>query len=316
MVLDSDKYFLISLVFSFLFTSVITMYFAINHQQKVDEQILSNKIHMINTTNKGVEKDFKKNYHKNKSKLGRFDYYNQEFNTNPSFIEWNKLANYIYGKYNNYDAFIIIINKDNLILTSNALAFMLEGLDKPIIFTDGNNVFASLLLSSQTKIPEVMISSNNKLYRAVRRDDEPLNNNNCLSINYNQKINIKKLYNLVIPTLKVLPGMDESYINSFVNDENINGIIIELLGNVTNDNFLKVMNQLTEKGIVIVCIPQNKISIDIRLIEVGCLNGGNISIETAYIKLAFLLSNVSERKLIGKLMETNFRGELELLTNN
>jgi hypothetical protein len=46
------------------------------------------------------------------------------------------------------------------------------------------------------------------------------------------------------------------------------------------------------------------------------LNGGNISIETAYIKLAFLLSNVSERKLIGKLMETNFRGELELLTNN
>lgn len=316
MVLDSDKCFLIGLVFSFLFISVITMYFAINHQQKIDEQILSSKIHMVNTTNKGVEKDFKKNYDKNKSKLGRFDYYNKELNRNPSFIEWNNLANYIYGKYNNYNAFIIIINKDNLILTSNALAFMLEGLDKPIIFTDGNNVFSSLLLASQTKIPEVMISSNNKLYRAVRSDDEPLNNNNCLSINYNQKINIKQLSNLVIPTLKVFSGMDESYMNSFVNNENINGIVIELLGNGTNNNFLKIINELTEKGVVIVCIPQNKISVDIRLIEAGCLNGGNISIETAYIKLAFLLSNVSERKLIGKLMETNFRGELELLTNN
>ena len=312
MVLDSDKSFLVILVFSALIIGAITMYFAVNHQQNIDNQILSGTIHMLNTTKDGVEPTFKENYDKNKIKLGRFDYNHNMLSDNPTFGEWNNLAKYIYDRYYDYNAFII------------------EGLDKPIIFTDGNNVFSSVLLASQTKIPEVMISSNNKLFRAVRSlqygfnnfsstNYYPLSNENSLKVQYNQQPALKYINNLVIPIIKVFPGIDDNYMNSFMNNKNIHGIVLELkgtgLGPINNDMINSIRN-ITKKGIVIVCVPESKVytgnGIDIRLVEAGCLDGGNITTETAYIKLAFLLSQSPERKLIGKLMEINFRGEIDV----
>jgi L-asparaginase len=333
MVLNTDQRFLCILVFSALIIGTITIYVAVNHQQNIDEQILSGAIHMLNTTDYGVEPTFTQNYNKNKYKVGRFDYvenYNGLSSSNSSFNEWNNLVNYIYQKYYQYNAFIIIINTDTLLYTSVALSFMLEGLDKPIIFTDNQHVFSTLLLASQTKIPEVMISSNNSLFRAVRTqyygnnnfsspNYYPLTHKNCLANNINELPKIKYLNsNLTIPLIKIFPGIDGRYMESFINNDKIHGIVIELWGDGSsplNIGFIKAINELTKKGVIILCIPHNKLftgnNIDITLLEAGCLNGGNITLETAYIKLAFLLSNVSERKLIGKLMDINFRGELD-----
>ena len=77
---------------------------------------------------------------------------------------------------------MIIVNNDILLYTSIALSFIIEGLDKPIIFTNGDNVFASLLSASQTKIPEVMIYSNNKLFRAVKSVYYGFNNFSSLTL--------------------------------------------------------------------------------------------------------------------------------------
>ena len=330
MVLDSDKSFLVILVFSALIIGAITMYFAVNHQQNIDNQILSGTIHMLNTTKDGVEPTFKENYDKNKIKLGRFDYNHNILSDNPNFLEWNNLAKYIYDRYYNYNAFIIIVDTDILLYTSIALSFIIEGLDKPIIFTDGNNVFSSVLLASQTKIPEVMISSNDKLFRAVRSlhygfnnfssvNYYPLSNENSLKVQYNQQVTLKYINNIVIPVIKIFPGIDQNYMNSIMNNKNIHGIILELKGKglgPINKDVLTSIRDMTKKGIVIVCIPESKVytgnGIDIRLVEAGCLDGGNITTETAYIKLAFLLSQSPERKLIGKLMEINFRGEIDV----
>lgn len=330
MVLDSDKSFLVILVFSALIIGAITMYFAVNHQQNIDNQILSGVIHMLNTTKDGVEPTFKENYDKNKIKLGRFDYNHNMLSDNPTFWEWNNLAKYIYDRYYDYNAFIIIVDSDILLYTSIALSFIIEGLDKPIIFTDGNNVFSSVLLASQTKIPEVMISSNDKLFRAVRSlhygfnnfssvNYYPLSNENSLKVQYNQQPALKYINNLVIPVIKVFPGIDDNYMNSFMNNKNIHGIVLELKGTglgPINKDVLNTIRNMTKKGIVIICVPESKVytgnGIDIRLVEAGCLDGGNITTETAYIKLAFLLSQSPERKLIGKLMEINFRGEIDV----
>ena len=273
----------------------------------------------------------KENYEKNKHKVGKFDYnsnINNISSVNSSFSDWNILSKYIQNIYNNYDAFIIIINSDTLLYSSAALAFIIESLDKPIIFTDGNNVFSSLLLTSRTKIPEVMISSNNNLYRGVKSENyeyngfyspnySSLTEKNCLVNNKSEQPKINFLSeNLVIPIIKVFPGIDENYMKTFINNDNINGIIIELWKHGTspmNIGFLKSIKELTEKGIIIVCTTDVKSytdNIDIRLLEAGCLYGGNITIYTAYIKLSFLLSNIQDKKIIGKLLEINFRGEL------
>lgn len=330
MILDSDKSFLVILVFSALIVGTITIYCAINHQQNIDNQIVSGTIHMLNTTNDGVEPTFKEEYNKNKTKVGRFDYVHNTLSDNPSFLEWNNLAKYIYDRYYDYNAFIIIVNTDILLYTSIALSFIMEGLTKPIMFTDGDNVFTSLLSASQTKIPEVMISSNNNLFRAVKSiyyglnnfsspNYYPLTNTNCLQIQDNHYPILKYINNVAIPIIKVFPGIDQNYINSVLNTGNIHGIIIELKGNIAgliNKDILQTIKNITTKGIV-VCVSESKLNtnndLDIRLINAGCLDAGNCTTETAYIKLAFLLSHSPEKKLIGKLMEINFRGEIDIL---
>ena len=330
MILDSDKSFLVFLVFSALIIGTITIYCALNHQQNIDNQIVSGAIHMLNTTNDGVEPTFKENYSQNKTKVGRFDYNHSTISANPSFSEWNNMAKYIYDRYYQYNAFIIIVNNDVLLYTAIALSFIMEGLDKPIIFTNGDNVFASLLATSQTKIPEVMIYSNNNLFRAVKSvyyglDNfsspayYPLSQTNCLQISNTQYPSLKYINNLVIPIIKVFPGVDQNYMNSVLNTKNIHGIIIELKGNnsgLINKTILQTIKNITSEGVVVVCVSENNITnngIDIRLINAGCLDAGNVTTETAYIKLAFLLSNVPEKKLIGKLLEINFRGENDIL---
>lgn len=330
MTLDSDKSFLVILVFSALIIGAITIYCSLNHQQNIDNQIVSGSIHMLNTTNDGVETSFKENYVKNKTKVGRFDYHHNMMSENPNFLDWNNMAKYIYDRYYDYNAFIIIVNNESLLYTAIALSFIIEDLNKPIIFTNGDNVFASLLSTSQTKIPEVMIYSNNNLFRAVKSiyygfdnfsspDYYPLSNVNCLQIHDNKYPSLKYINNLVIPIIKVFPGIDQNYMNSVLNTKNVHGIIIELNGNnsgLINKNILQTIKNITSRGTLVVCVSENKLNtnndIDIRLINAGCLDAGNATTETAYIKLAFLLSNVHEKKLIGKLMEINFRGENDI----
>jgi len=312
---DDQKRFLVILIFCGLIIGCITTFVAINHQQKSDDQIVSNTIHMLNTTNGEVDPYFKENYNNVKHKVGMFDYSTNLSSSNMMIGDWNNLAEYIKNKYSNYDAFIIIVNNNTIVYTACAISFMIENLSKPIIFTEGNDLTTTLVLASQTKIPEVMISANNTLYRAVRNVFE-LTNENCLTYNY-QTPNIKYANpKLIIPIIKVFPGIDEKYMKSFVDNKNIHGIILELWDEgsaPTNDGFLKSLKQITSKGVVILCVSKcNDINceLDIRLLDAGCLDGGDMTTEAAYAKLAFLLSNIPDKKMIGKLMEISFRGEL------
>jgi L-asparaginase len=228
--------------------------------------------------------------------------------------DWNNLADYIKNKYNNYNAFIIIVNNNTIVYTACAISFMIENLSKPIIFSNGNDLATTLVLASQTKIPEVMISINNKLYRAVLNIFE-LSDNNCLTYNY-QTPNITYVNSkLIIPIIKVFPGIDEKYMKSFVDNKNIHGIILEVWSEgsaPTNEGFLKSLKQITSKGVIILCVSHcDKIcELDIRLLDAGCLDGGDMTVEAAYAKLVFLLSNIPDKKMIGKLIEISFRGEL------
>jgi len=47
-----------------------------------------------------------------------------------------------------------------------------------------------------------------------------------------------------------------------------------------------------------------------RLLEAGALPGYDMTTEAAFGKLSFLLANVDDKKLIGKLMDISFRGEM------
>jgi L-asparaginase len=100
--------------------------------------------------------------------------------SNMSVKDWNKIIKTINDNYNNYDAFIVIHGTDTLSYTASALSFGFQNLNKPIIVTgsqiplqkllnDGwDNLITSLMLASQTDIPEVMVVFDNQVFRGNR----------------------------------------------------------------------------------------------------------------------------------------------------
>lgn len=99
---------------------------------------------------------------------------------------WQKLADLIKERYDDYDGFVILHGTDTMAYSASALSFMLENLSKPVVFTgsqlpigvprtDGkeNLVSAVEIASARDSIghsivPEVSIYFNSKLLRGNR----------------------------------------------------------------------------------------------------------------------------------------------------
>jgi L-asparaginase len=100
--------------------------------------------------------------------------------SNISFEQWNLIADMIAKKYDDYDGFVILHGTDTMAYTASALSFMLEGLDKPVIFTgsqiplcelrsDGrDNLITSIMIAAQGYIREVALYFGNTLLRGNR----------------------------------------------------------------------------------------------------------------------------------------------------
>ena len=320
----NEKVFLIILVILTLITVYITTYLAIN-QKCTYEPISSGNIYVINTLD-SIDPNFVEDFKKDKHKIGNlnFSQYKPDPSQNkfkPSF--WNELAHEIGSEYSKYDAFVIILDKNSLVYTASVLAFIIENLTKPILLTS-KQLVQTLKLVSHTKIPEVMINEQGRLLRGCRAmltagmeltspNYPDLNEANALSLPTEQtQIKILNPATMV-SIVKLFPGMDPKYLDSLTN---MLGIIVETGGmeqNLTAANFLKSINELTKKGVVIIVVSENNSSMDLRLIEAGALSGFDMTTAAAYAKLLFLLGNVKEKKFIGQLIEQSFRGEL---TNN
>ena len=56
--------------------------------------------------------------------------------SNVNIEVWQALGSIIYQNYDQYDGFVILHGTDTMAYSASALSFMLEGLAKPIIFTE------------------------------------------------------------------------------------------------------------------------------------------------------------------------------------
>ena len=324
-----EKSTLVFLTTAALIATVVTIYLGVNIQQK-NENILYNKIKIIHTGGE-IDENFIKKYHNNMETYNINSYKPLMNSSDIVPKHWNIIAEDIGRKYNNYDSFVIVCNRDTLVYTAAALSFMMENLTKPIILTDGD-VDSALRLSSKTKIPEVMIESGGKLLRGCRTDHKsshfftspkypPLDNQNCLqpSTEPPQIKFINPTINIII--VNVFPGMTDKYFLNLVN-ANVQGIILEMycLGNYPiSEKILNVISILVKKGVVILAVSKcdeiSEYDLDIRLLEAGVLSGNDMTTPAAYAKLSFLLSNVENKKLIGQLIEKSFRGEMSEIQN-
>ncbi len=188
-------------------------------------------------------------------------------NVTPSF--WVKLATVIEENYDKYDGFVVLHGTDTMSYSASMLSFMLENLDKPVIFTgsqlpmgvvrtDGRDNFINAIeIAAAQKdglpvVPEVAIYFENKLMRGNRTSKFNAENFNAfLSGNYpplaevgvhiryntemilkpgNYNLKINKELDNSVIILKLFPGIAEVVVKNALNITGLKGVILETYG--------------------------------------------------------------------------------------
>lgn len=94
--------------------------------------------------------------------------------------EWRLIAAKIREGYGRYDGFVVLHGTDTMAYSASALAFMLEDLAKPVVFTGSQiplceprsdalqNLITTLALTARQPVPEVAIYFESRLFRGCR----------------------------------------------------------------------------------------------------------------------------------------------------
>lgn len=181
-----------------------------------------------------------------------------------------KIATIIEDNYNNYDGFVVLHGSDTMSYSASALSFILENLNKPIIYTGSQlpigdlrtdakeNLITSIQLAGLKKngksvINEVGLYFEYKLYRANRTTKINAEHFQAFaSLNYpalaesgvhlavnesilkrpnrRKKLKVHKDLDSNVMVLKLFPGINQQVIQQIINIDNIKGIILETYG--------------------------------------------------------------------------------------
>ncbi|MBW6491289.1 MAG: type I asparaginase [Lentimicrobium sp.] len=188
-------------------------------------------------------------------------------NMNPAF--WVRLATVIEENYEKYDGFVVLHGTDTMAYTASVLSFMLENLNKPVVFTgsqlpmgvlrtDGRENFINAIeiagaYEDETAIvPEVSICFENRLMRGNRTNKFNAENFNAflsgnypllaqvgVHIRYNhqsilkpnfKKLKVHKNLDPNVAILKLFPGITENVVNSILHIPGLKSLILETFG--------------------------------------------------------------------------------------
>lgn len=182
---------------------------------------------------------------------------------------WSDLIGIIEANYSKFDGFVILHGSDTMAYSASALSFLLENVNKPIIFTgsqlpigkirtDGKeNLVTSIEIAAAQEhglpiVPEVAVYFEYALYRANRTakvsaenfeafqsPNYPLLAEAGVHIKYN-RFAIRKPDNLPllarksivdeVASVKLFPGMRREAFHAVANIENLKGLVIETFG--------------------------------------------------------------------------------------
>jgi L-asparaginase len=183
---------------------------------------------------------------------------------------WIKLAETIESNYEKYNGFVILHGTDTMAYSASALSFMLQNLEKPVIFTgsqlpigllrtDGKeNLITAIEIAAaesngQPITPEVCIYFENKLLRGNRTTKHSAEHFNAFDspnyptladagvhIRYNirfikypgirEKLAVSNSLCQNVAILKIFPGISASVVKAITNIKGLRAIILETFG--------------------------------------------------------------------------------------
>ncbi|NMH28668.1 asparaginase [Flavobacterium silvaticum] len=189
-------------------------------------------------------------------------------NMNPS--RWIELADIIEKQYDSCDGFVILHGSDTMSYSASALSFMLENLNKPVVFTGSQlpigdlrtdakeNLITAIQIASLKQkgkpiFTEVCLYFEYKLYRGNRTSKinaEHFNafaspnfpplaesgvhlkvNKELIQAKRNSKpLIVHRKLETNVMVLKLFPGMNQSVLSAVLQIPNLRGLIIETYG--------------------------------------------------------------------------------------
>jgi L-asparaginase len=185
-------------------------------------------------------------------------------------VTWIRIAELIEEGYENCDGFIILHGTDTMAFSASALSFMLQDLNKPVIFTGSQlpvstlrtdareNLISSIEIAAAEKdgaprVPEVCIYFEFKLLRGNRTTKQNSENFNAFSSpNYpalaesgvhlryyperilrkpeHTNLQVHTRLDMNIAILKIFPGMTEDVVRALLDSPGLKAVILETFG--------------------------------------------------------------------------------------
>ncbi|GAA5027696.1 L-asparaginase 1 [Marivirga lumbricoides] len=189
-------------------------------------------------------------------------------NVNPG--HWSDIAGLIERFYKEYDGFIVIHGTDTMSFSASAISFMLEGLNKPVIFTGAQlpigaarsdareNLITAIEIASQQVnhrpvVSEVCIYFDNLLLRgnrskkvesvqfdAFQSENYPVLAEAGVIIEYNfsalsayqpdTELKVRKNIHQEVAILKIFPGISPQFVRGVLAIPGLKGVVIETYG--------------------------------------------------------------------------------------
>ena len=189
--------------------------------------------------------------------------------SNVNIADWMMMVRLIEENYEAYDGFVILHGTDTMAYSASALSYMLENLQKPVIFTgaqvpigrvrtDARENLISALQIAATKIdggstvPEVCIYFHNLLLRgnrakkvestqfsAFKSENHPILAKAGVNIDYywtairpSANLPLKAHYDMDyrVAILKLFPGITPYVVKSILTSPDLRGVVLETYG--------------------------------------------------------------------------------------
>lgn len=238
---------------------------------------------------------------------------------------WIKLVEKIEENYFDYDGFVVLHGTDTMSYSASALSFMLENIQKPIIFTgsqlpidtlrtDGKeNLITSIEIAGAKEngksiVSEVAICFENQLFRGNRTRKYNANYFDAfespnypklaeigIDIKYNYQyinkysqtkpVRFHKKFDRNVAILKLFPGICPKVVESVVNTDSLRGLVIETFG---------AGNAPTQKWFTDILIQVKKKNIFV--VNVSQCNAGSVKLGLYDTSRAFLEQGVISGK--------------------
>jgi L-asparaginase len=269
--------------------------------------------------------------------------------------DWLRIAEDIERNFGSYDGFVVVHGTDTMAYTASALAFMLEGLSKPVVLTGSqiplcetrndarNNLLAALEVAADPALSEVVIAFDEHILRGCRArkldasglsafaspNHPPLGRiGSRIELDPTRlrprgvgPLRVQPVGQPVVGALRLFPGMRAGVLENLLQPP-LEGLVLGAFGvgngPIHDADFLRVLCEATERGVVVVATTQclrgrvdlSSYATGKALAAAGVVGGADMTPEAALAKLHYLLNKGLTPAEVRAAMGEDLRGEL------